>query len=87
MAFEWNTCSVRPAVRRAQAQRYTESRCAEVQQRAELLLNLGFDKKVTTARIQRDVEWEYELGTLPAYHKQIKKLVEDVYKRRTLPKI
>jgi hypothetical protein len=54
----------------------------ELQERAALLMRLGFSLEETTRRLHGNVRWDFELHEDPAHLAQVKDLVEKVYKTR-----
>jgi len=53
---------------------------AEIEQRARMLCRLNFPKAQAVRRISDNIAWEYELSTLPPFFKEVREIVESVYK-------
>jgi hypothetical protein len=52
----------------------------ELQERAALLMRLGFSMEETTRRLRGYVSWDFELHEAPEHLARVKELVEKVYK-------
>lgn len=53
----------------------------ELEERASLLVRLGYSKVDTRRRLRGNVLWDFELHKKPAFLSQIDGIVEAVYKR------
>jgi hypothetical protein len=79
MPFDWMCNKVNPAFRKKIANRFVEMHLTEIEQRARLLMNLRFRREAAIRAIQRNIAWEFELSKLPAFHKDVSKIVDRVY--------
>lgn len=82
MPFDWMQSKVNENFARKIANRFEEGFLVEIEQRAHLLLNLHYTKKEAISRISDNIRWEFELSELPAFAKNIKSIVDRVYKRK-----
>ena len=80
MPFDWMCSKVNPAFRKKLANRFTEMHLVEIEQRARMLLNLRVARDAAVRKIQRNIAWEFELTKLPAFHKEVPKIVDRVYR-------
>lgn len=53
----------------------------EILSRAKLMHGLNMDKDTVVTRLKRNMQWAFELGTLPTCYQRIESLVEDVYRK------
>ncbi len=53
----------------------------ELEDRAALLMRLGYDQKHTKARLKKSVAWDFDLFDTPAHAGEVDRVVEAVYKR------
>ncbi len=64
--------------------RSDESFVREVTERARMLFNLKYSPSDAIARIQKNLEWEFDdtwAVRPPDVHKKVKEIVEGIYKR------
>lgn len=54
---------------------------AEIDQRALLLMNLGFSRDVVVKRLQDRVKWDFEMTKVPPLFKEVASIVDRVYRR------
>ncbi len=52
----------------------------EVEQRANLFCRLNYPRAYAVRRIMDNIAWEFELSKLPAFHKEVREIVDGVYK-------
>ena len=79
MAFDWMCPEVNKTFVKKLAPRFLEMQHREIEERARLLHGLKFDRDAAVARIQRNIAWEFELTKLPAFYKDVPKIVDRVY--------
>lgn len=82
MPFDWMQPKVNADFSRKIAGRFNEMHLVEIEQRACLLHRLRFDGKKAAKRIRDNIEWEFELSKVPAFARQVKSIVDRVYKRK-----
>lgn len=85
MPFDYLHPKVAVRYQKILAQRFTQTRMEEVQQRARLLRNLNYPLEAAIWRIQRNVIWEFELDPIgiPAYFDRIDETVRRVYEPKS----
>lgn len=85
MAFEWMTHPARPR-RSGDRDRRVAMYRDELAERAKLLCRLGYPPSRAIARLRANLEWDFEVGALPAprrlSEKHIGELVKSAYLRR-----
>lgn len=81
MPFDWMKPYVNKEFCKKLKGRTDELGHNEIEQRARLLFSLNFSKAQVIKRISENIAWEYELSVLPAFHKDVKEIVECVFKR------
>ena len=82
MAFEsWLTVNPDPARLQAQADRTRLTQVAEAQERAALMLRLGWSKGHATRRVTENQRWEAEVTGRPVLDKkELTAIVAEVYR-------
>lgn len=83
MQFDWMVPQVNRQFLKKLEGRQVELGRAEIEQRARLLFRLNYSKAQAVKRISDNIAWEYELATLPPFHKEVREIVECVYKSTT----
>jgi len=53
----------------------------EIEDRAGLLLRLGYKARDVKARLQKTVDWDFDLHDRPAHAGDVDRIVDEVYKR------
>ena len=66
--------------RRAKEQRRAMYR-KEIEDRAALLLRLGYKARDVKARLAKSVDWDFDLQEAPDYAGEVGRIVDDVFKR------
>lgn len=61
--------------------RFEEMIRVEIEQRAHLLMNLGFTRDVVVKRLQDRVKWDFEASKLPPLLKEVASIVDRVFRR------
>jgi hypothetical protein len=65
--------------------RAKESRSAmfkkEIEDRAGLLLRLGYKAGDVKSRLRKTVDWDFDLSDVPDHTSEVDRIVDDVYKR------
>lgn len=65
--------------------RSTEQRRAmyrkEIEDRAGLLLRLGYKAREVKARLHKSVDWDFDLQDVPDHASEVDRIVDEVYKR------
>jgi len=80
MQFDWMVPKVNRQFLKRIEGRPVELGRLEIEQRARLLFRLNYTKAQAVKRISDNIAWEYELSTLPAFHREVREIVEGVYK-------
>lgn len=80
MQFDWMVPNVNKAFLKKIADRPNELGRKEIEQRAALLKRLNYSQAVAVRRITDNILWEYELSTRPAFLKDVREIVECVFK-------
>ena len=75
--FDWLTVK-RP--RHHKEQRNTMYR-RELEERAALLLRLGYSRKHAQSRLRANVAWDFDLHDKPRHATEVDQIVEAVYRR------
>lgn len=79
MPFDWMCPKENPDFKAKIANRFVEMHLLEIEQRARLLRNLNFDRDAAVKAIQRNIAWEFELSKIPAFYKDVPRIVDKVY--------
>lgn len=66
--------------RRAKEQRRAMYR-KEIEERAALLLRLGYEARDVKARLHKSVDWDFDLQDVPDHAAEVDRIVDDVFKR------
>ncbi len=53
----------------------------EIEDRAGLLLRLGYKARDVKARLRKSVDWDFDLQDVPDHASEVDRIVDDVYKR------
>ena len=53
----------------------------EIEDRAGLLLRLGYAARDVKARLKKSVDWDFDLHARPDHASEVDRIVDDVYKR------
>jgi len=53
----------------------------EIEDRAALLLRLGYKAADVKSRLRRSVDWDFDLSDVPDHKSEVDRIVDDVYKR------
>jgi hypothetical protein len=53
----------------------------EIEDRAGLLLRLGYQARDVKARLKKSVDWDFDLQNTPDHASEVDRIVDDVYKR------
>jgi hypothetical protein len=53
----------------------------EVEDRAGLLLRLGYQAKDVKSRLRKSVDWDFDMHKSPEHAADVDRIVDDVYKR------
>jgi len=53
----------------------------EIEDRAGLLLRLGYQARDVKARLRKTVDWDFDLQDKPDHAGEVDRIVDDVYKR------
>jgi hypothetical protein len=53
----------------------------EIEDRAGLLLRLGYAARDVKARLKKSVDWDFDLHDAPDHAGEVDRIVDDVYKR------
>ncbi len=80
MQFDYMICRVNRQFLKKLESRPAELGRAEIEQRARLLLRLNYTKAQAIRRISDNIAWEYELSTVPPFGREVRDIVESVYK-------
>ena len=70
------------AVRTRASARTREAGRRELQERARILMNLGYSRAAATARCKRTLEWEHDLGQGTGLAGDVDAIVREVYDRK-----
>ncbi len=76
--FTWDE---KPSSYRSSAVRRREMYRREIEDRAGLLLRLGYRAEAVKARLKKTVDWDFDLHDRPAHAAEVDRIVDDVYKR------
>jgi len=82
MPFDWMHPKVPTRFNKKMSGRFEDMHVVEIRHRARLLYNLHYTKKFAVKRISDNIRWEFELSLVPAFIKQVPKIVEGIYGRR-----
>lgn len=66
--------------RRAKEQRRAMYK-KEIEDRAGLLLRLGYKARDVKARLHKSVDWDFDLQDAPDHASEVDRIVDEVYKR------
>jgi hypothetical protein len=80
MQFDWMVPKVNKAFLKKIEGRPGELGRQEIEQRAALLMRLNYTKAAAVKRICDNIAWEYELASKPAFFKDVKDIVDCVYR-------
>ena len=53
----------------------------EIEERAGLLLRLGYQAGAVKSRLKKSVDWDFDLQDKPDHAGEVDRIVDDVYKR------
>ena len=53
----------------------------EIEERAALLLRLGYKAGDVKSRLRKSVDWDFDLSDVPDHASEVDRIVDDVYKR------
>ncbi len=53
----------------------------EIEDRAGLLLRLGYQARDVKSRLRKSVDWDFDLQDAPDHASEVDRIVDDVYKR------
>lgn len=53
----------------------------EIEDRAGLLLRLGYKAREVKARLKKSVDWDFDLQKAPDHASEVDRIVDDVFKR------
>ena len=67
-------------LRRAKEQRRAMFK-KEIEDRAGLLLRLGYKAGDVKSRLRKSVDWDFDLSDVPDHAGEVDRIVDDVYKR------
>lgn len=81
MPFAWYHPDVPPEYTTA-PQKAAAMYEAELRDRAQLLMRLGYSKEETKLRLRGNVLWDFELHGKPAHLKRVNAIVDKVYSAR-----
>ena len=81
MPFDWMTPERNETFAKKIAGRFEEMLRVEVEQRARLLMNLGFARDAVVKRLQDRVKWDFETSKVPAFFKEVAAIVDRVFGR------
>ena len=76
--FIWDE---KPATFKSSAERRRAMYRREVEDRAGLLLRLGYTAKDVKARLHKSVDWDFDMHKAPEHAAEVDRIVDDVYKR------
>jgi hypothetical protein len=76
--FIWDE---KPSPYRRSAERRRAMYKKEIEDRAGLLLRLGYKAADVKARLKKSVEWDFDLQDKPEHASEVDRIVDDVYKR------
>jgi hypothetical protein len=76
--FTWDE---KPSSYRRGPERRREMFRKEIEDRAALLLRLGYAAKDVKARLAKSVDWDFDLQEAPDYAGEVGRIVDDVFKR------
>lgn len=76
--FIWDE---KPAGNRKTGDRRREMYKREIEDRASLLLRLGYSAKDVKARLQKSVDWDFDMHDSPDHAADVGKIVDEIYKR------
>lgn len=76
--FTWDE---KPSSYRRGPERRRDMFRKEIEDRAALLLRLGYAAGDVKARLKKSVDWDFDLQPTPDYAGEVDRIVDDVYKR------
>jgi len=76
--FIWDE---KPATLPSSAERRRAMYRREVEDRAGLLLRLGYTAKAVKVRLHKSVDWDFDMHKAPDHAAEVDRIVDDVYKR------
>jgi hypothetical protein len=76
--FIWDE---KPRLQRSTAERRHEMYRREIEERAGLLLRLGHSAASVKARLQKSVDWDFDLHARPTHAGEVDRIVDEVFKR------
>ncbi len=71
-----------PVPAKEQKEKFDAMHLREIEERACLLRNLGYDKREAKKRIKQNLRWEFELMELPPFYNTVDKIVDRVYEAK-----
>ena len=80
MPFDWYESQIPDAFKEKISDRFEEVYLEEVRFRARLFFNLGYPSEYAVHRIKENLQWEFELSTVPDFIERIEEEVKAVYK-------
>lgn len=80
MQFDWMSPKVNKVFLKKIEGRPNELGRLEIEQRAALLMRLNYPLARAVRRISDNIAWEYELSAKPGFMKDVKEIVECVYR-------
>jgi hypothetical protein len=76
--FIWDE---KPSAFKRASERRREMYRRELQERAALLMRLGYQAAAVKTRLSRSVAWDFDLQANPEHAGEVDSIVDDVYKR------
>jgi hypothetical protein len=76
--FIWDE---KPSGYRRDAERRRAMYRREIEDRAALLMRLGYQAGAVKARLKKSVDWDFDLHERPEHAGEVDRIVDDVYKR------
>ncbi len=81
MPFDWMSPKRNEAFVKTIAGRFDQMLRLEVEQRARLLMNLGFARDAVVKRLQDRMKWDFETSKVPPLFKEVTSIVDRVFRR------
>jgi hypothetical protein len=53
----------------------------EIEDRAALLMRLGYKAAAVKSRLKKSVDWDFDMNKTPEHAREVERIVDDVYKR------
>jgi hypothetical protein len=82
MPFDYLHCRIPLDFQEKIKNRFTEMHMNEIKEKSALLYNLRYTKEKSIKRIRQNIEWEFELSTIPAFYEQVDSIVSEVYRHK-----